>query len=78
MDDEASIPESLPSDAETEQLVDTTELADEPGAGRYLTSAFAVLDMKMDGNEGTWTLGIVGNVRACRHCPPYEGAKMGS
>ena len=34
LDDEASIPESLPSEAdtETEQLVDTTELADEPGA----------------------------------------------
>ena len=34
LDDDASMPESLPSDtdAETEQLVDTTELADEPVA----------------------------------------------
>ena len=30
LDEEASMPESLPSDTETEQLVDTTELADEP------------------------------------------------
>ena len=30
LDEEASMPESLPSDTETEQLVETTELADEP------------------------------------------------
>ena len=42
LDDVASMPESLPSDtdAETEQLVDTTELADEPVAEPNSTSVW--------------------------------------
>ena len=48
---EESIPESLPSDtdAETEQLVDTTELADEPRVAFDSTLAFLILDLQGSG-----------------------------
>ena len=44
---EESIPESLPSDAdaETEQLVDTTELADDPGVATDSTLTFLIRDL---------------------------------